>query len=126
MRSALRPMSEISQGALREIIEGLADMSGAILWRVTGTWANGGRTGRFDDVVEARTATEAIAIAWGCEDDEDLRTVSAEWLCPIESVKREEEQGSNGTETPESKHTETRPGGDTEGEEAAARAAQKP
>lgn len=72
-----------------EIIRELAAMSGLVLWRVTGTWANRGRTGEIDAVVEARNAIEAVRIAWGPEDPNDLRTVSVEWLCPIESVKRE-------------------------------------
>jgi hypothetical protein len=79
-------------GFVREIMDSMAEMSGLVFWRVTGTWASNGRTGKIDDIVEAKTATEAIAIAWACEDDRDLRTIHAEWLCPIESVKRDDSE----------------------------------
>ena len=70
------------------IRDDMKKMSGLILWRVTGEWAHCGRKGELDVIVEATTATEAIATAWAGEDDRDLRTVHAEWLCPIESVVR--------------------------------------
>jgi len=38
--------------------------------------------------VIARDAVEAIKRAWDIEDNTDLRTVSAEWLCPVECVKK--------------------------------------
>jgi len=79
---------ELRPGFVQEVLDDLASMSGVVLWRVTGTWANNGRTGKIDDIVEATTATEAIARAWNPEDDRDLRTIYAEWLCPIECVKR--------------------------------------
>ena len=81
---------ELSPGFVREVMDDLASMSGMTLWRVTGTWSNKGRTGTIDDIVEATTAMEAIARAWEPEDDRDVRTVSAEWLCPIECVKRDD------------------------------------
>lgn len=78
----------IPDGVANEILEEMAAMSGLILWHVTGTWANNGRTGEIDEIVEAETATEAIVCAWEPEDDRDLRTINAKWLCPIESVRR--------------------------------------
>lgn len=80
-------------GFVKEIIDGMRSMSGLCLWHVTGTWTNKGRTGTIDDVVEAKTATEAIAIAWEPEDDRDLRTISATWMTPIECVKRRDVSG---------------------------------
>lgn len=71
-----------------QIAEEMAAMSGLVLWRVKATWANKGRTGEIDCVVEASEAIEAVRLAWRCEDVEDLRNVSVEWLCPIESVTR--------------------------------------
>ena len=75
-------------------------MAGMILWRVKGTWANKGRTGEIDSVVEAVNAIEAIEIAWRVEDPNDLRTVSVEWLCPVNCVSRmtgDAGEGTNGS-----------------------------
>ena len=44
----------------RQIIEEMAAMSGFILWRVKATWANNGRVGEIDMVVEARDDAGAI------------------------------------------------------------------
>ena len=63
-------------------------MAGLILWRVKGTWANKGRLGEIDSVVEAGNAIEAAMIAWQVEDPNDLRTLSVEWLCPVQCVSR--------------------------------------
>jgi hypothetical protein len=73
---------------IQEIIEEMIEMSGCILWRVTGTWAHNGRTGEFSDIVIARDALEAVKRVWEPEDPKDLRTIQAEWLCPVESVKK--------------------------------------
>ena len=72
----------------QEILDSLVEMSGLVLFRVRGTWARNGRLGKIDDVVIARDAVEAIKRAWDIEDNTDLRTVSAEWLCPVECVKK--------------------------------------
>ena len=69
----------------------MTETSGYSLWRVTGTWAYEGRTGEIDHIVKAITATEAIARAWEAEDDGELRTISAAWLCPVECVLQQTE-----------------------------------
>jgi len=40
-------------------------------------------------VVEAPTATDALRIAWGLEDDRDLRDVKIEWLTPVDCIQRD-------------------------------------
>ena len=76
--------------ALRHLLNELRDhqveSSGLVLFRVTGTWAHKGRTGDIDYVVLANNAIEAIRRAWDLEDNSDLRTIHAEWMCPVESV----------------------------------------
>ena len=72
---------------LQEVMEDVATLSGLVLWRVNVTWANNGHTGKVACVVVAKTATEARAIAWEGEEDSDLRTIYAEWLCTVESVE---------------------------------------
>lgn len=86
-------MIDIPDGFLKELDDELAAMSGLILFHVTGTWANKGRKGEIDCIVESRTAAEAIAIAWGPEDDRDLRTINAKWLSPIECVLKRNDLG---------------------------------
>ena len=78
----------IPDGVIREIMDDLVELSGLVLFRVTGTWANNGRTGKIDDIVIARDAIEAAEQAWKPEDNQDLRTIHAEWLCPIENVQK--------------------------------------
>lgn len=77
---------KIPDGVVRVILDDLAELSGLMLFRVTGTWANNGRTGEIDAAVIARDAIEAIQRSWGVEDNRDLRTIHAEWLCPVEGV----------------------------------------
>ena len=72
--------------AAREVIEEMAKLSGLILWRVKIGWANKGQKGVVNQIVKARTAVEAVQLAWSCEDDRDIRTVEVEWLGPVESV----------------------------------------
>ncbi|MFZ2253530.1 MAG: hypothetical protein WAW13_05205 [Minisyncoccia bacterium] len=79
---------DIPDGFINEILDDLTEMSGLVLFRVTGTWASQGRTGSIDEMVIARDAIEAIERAWKTEDNRQLRTLSAEWLCPVECVKK--------------------------------------
>ena len=78
----------MNNGAINEILDGIVEMSGIILFRVKVTWANKGRLGESDSIVLARDAIEAVQREWAPEDNRDLRTVSVEWLCPIESVSK--------------------------------------
>lgn len=57
-----------------------------ILWRVKATWANKGREGSIDSIVQAPDAVQALQRAWRVEDDADLRDVSIEWLTPVSCV----------------------------------------
>ena len=68
--------------------EGFTDMSGLILFRVAIPWAAQGRSGDHTVIVQARDGSEAPTRAWAVEDNRDIRTVSVEWLCPVESVQR--------------------------------------
>ena len=79
---------DIPDGFINEILDDLTELSGLVLFRVTGTWASMGRTGSIDDIVIARDAIEAIERAWETEDNRQLRTVSVEWLCVVECVKK--------------------------------------
>lgn len=73
---------------IQEIIDDMIEMSGNIVFRIRGTWACNGRTGDIDNVVIAPDAIAAIRRAWEPEDPRDLRTINAEWLCPVESVQK--------------------------------------
>ena len=79
---------DLPDGFINEVLDDLTELSGLILFRVTGTWANRGREGDIDEVVIARDAIEAMQRAWTVEDNRDLRTIESEWICPVESVKR--------------------------------------
>ena len=78
----------IPDGVIREILDDLTELSGLVLFRVTGTWASLGRTGKIDEIVVARDAIEAAQRAWLTEDNSNLRSIHVEWLCPVESVKK--------------------------------------
>ena len=73
---------------VNEIIQDIKNISGLILWHVTGTWANKGIVGEINEFVMAKTAIDAIIQVWEYENDCDLRMVNAKWLCPIESITR--------------------------------------
>jgi len=79
---------DIPNGVINEILDDIAEMSGIILFRVKTTWADRGKSGETDSIVLARDAIEAVQRVWEPEDLRDLRTVSVEWLCPIESVSK--------------------------------------
>ena len=79
---------DIPDDVVREILDDLVGLSGLVLFRVAGTWANNGRTGEIDEIVIACDAIDAIRQAWEPEDKRDLRTIHAEWLCPVECVKK--------------------------------------
>ncbi len=81
---------EIPKEVCETIFDRPSGMSGYIVFRVRSTWARNGRTGDDDRIVIAKNAIDAISMAWEPEDPQDLRTINAEWLCPVECVVAKE------------------------------------
>jgi hypothetical protein len=79
---------DIPDGVINEIMDEMVEMSGLVVFRVRGTFVNRGPGGELDEIVIARDPIEAMVTAWGDECASDLRTINAEWICPVESVKK--------------------------------------
>ena len=75
----------------RMIMADMQTMRSEAVFRVVIKWANKGRHGTENQVVIADDAIEAIQLAWNPEDPRDIRSVSCEWLSPIDCVVKKSE-----------------------------------